>query len=83
MSAYEKYADLFMTTMAGEMSGLNRDQILARMKDCFPNEADFIQLMQTLEAQVQTQIVQATAKLQPGQALAFGHVFEQPAGPVH
>lgn len=83
MSAYEEFADLFMGTLAGEMSGLSRDQFLDLMKQRFPDESAFVRHMQDLQAVAQAQISQATAKLKPGQELAVGYSVDQPVGPTH
>lgn len=38
MSIYDEMADLFMSSLAGEMSGLTRDEFLAKLKTEWPDE---------------------------------------------
>ena len=35
---YEQVADVFMATMAGELSGVTREQFIARFKKRYPTE---------------------------------------------
>lgn len=81
--AYEKYADIFMSSMSGQMSGLTKAQFVARLKDKFPNEAVFVVQMEALTAQAEMQIAQAQAQLKPGQVLAVAYPIDHPRGPVH
>lgn len=80
---YEKYADIFMSSMAGEMSGLTKDQFIVLCKSKFPDEAAFVKQMEALTAHAEMQIEQAQAKLKPGQTLGIAYPIEVPRGPVH
>lgn len=80
---YETYTDVFMSSLAGEMSGLSKEQFLALLKTKFPNEADFVATMEALAAHAGMQIEQAQAKLKPGQTLGIGYPLEVPRGPLH
>jgi hypothetical protein len=80
---YEKYADIFMASMAGEMSGLTKEQFIAVCKAKFPIEAEFVATMEAMTAQVEGQIAEVQANLKPGQSLAVGYRVETPSGPLH
>lgn len=80
---YEKYAEIFMSSMAGEMSGLSKDQFIALCKTKFPDEAAFVKQMEALTAHAEMQIAQAQAQLKPGQTLGIAYPIEVPRGPVH
>ena len=80
---YEKYADIFMSSMAGEMSGLTKVQFIALCKSKFPDEAAFVKQMDALTAHAEMQIAQAQAQLKPGHVLAVAYPIDVPRGPVH
>lgn len=80
---YEKYADIFMSSMAGEMSGLTKDQFVVLCKSKFPDEAEFVKTMAALTATAEAQIAQAQAQLKPGQKLGIAYPIDVPRGPVH
>lgn len=83
MSAYEKYADIFLSSLAGEMSGLNKEQFIAICKSKFPDEAAFAKEMEVMTAQVEKQIEMVQAQLKPNQILAFGYPVEVSHGPMN
>ena len=78
MSGYDKYADIFMGSMAGQMSGLTREQFIQTCKTKFPVEADFIKMAEAIAAQAQQHIAQAEASLKPGQVLAVAYPIKTP-----
>lgn len=80
---YEKYADIFMSSMAGEMSGLTKGQFIALCKSKFPDEVAFAKQMEALTAHAQMQIEKARAQLKPGHTLGIAYPIEVPPGPVH
>lgn len=84
MNAYEKFANIFMLSMAGQMSGLTREQFIQTCKSKFPVEADFVKMTAALEAQVAQQMAQMQASLKPGHVLAFGYPIGTPdRGTLH
>ena len=81
--SYEKYADIFMSSMAGEMSGLSKVQFIALCKSKFPDEAAFVKQMEELTEFAEMQIAQAQAQLKPGQSLDIAYPIDAPTGPLH
>ena len=76
---YEETADIFMSSLAGQMSGMSRDQLIAHFKRQFPSEAAFKATVDSARKQAETILKEAQASLSPGQVLAFGYaVDEQP-----
>lgn len=80
---YEQYADIFMSSMAGQMSGLTKEQLMVLLKTKFPVEAEFVKSMEALSAHAEMQIAQAQAQLKPGQTLGIAYPIEVPRGPLH
>lgn len=76
--AYESCADMMMETMAVQLGGASRPQVLGALKAKFPVEADLVAYVQTLEAQANVLMAQAQAKLQPGESLGIAY----PIGPI-
>ena len=72
-----------MSSLAGEMSGLTKEQFLAICKAKYPDEVDFVKAMEALAGHAEMQIEQAQAKLEPGQTLAVAYVVETRNTPVH
>ena len=70
---YEHYADIFMGTLAGKMSGLTRAGFIAMSKAKYPDVAAFKKSMEQLEATAIAQIEKAKQGLQPGQTLAIAY----------
>lgn len=81
--AYDKYADIFMSSMAGEMSGLTKEQFTSICKAKFPVESEFVKSMEVLTAHAEMQIAQAQAQLKPGETLGIAYPMEVPSGPLH
>ncbi|TYK70296.1 hypothetical protein FSY45_24865 [Comamonas sp. Z1] len=69
---YEETADLMLTTMAGQYTGLTRDQFIELFKQKFPNEADLRTVIATARQQAETAIAEAQAQLKPGQSIMIG-----------
>jgi len=80
---YEQYANIFMSSMAGEMSGLTKEQVIALCKTKWPTQTEFVAMMASLENHAETQIEQARAQLKPGQTLGIAYPIEVPRGPMH
>jgi hypothetical protein len=80
---YEKYADIFMSSMAGEMSGLTKEQFIALCKSKFPDEVAFAKQMDSLAAAAEKHIEQAQAQLKPGETLGIAYPIEVPTGKTH
>ena len=81
---YEEMADLMLTTLAGEMAGLNREQFIALFKSKFPNETEFRTLVEATKAQGEAAIAQAQAQLPPGHTLIMAiPINESPCSPLH
>lgn len=80
---YDKYADIFMSSMAGAMSGLSKEQFIGVCKAKYPIESEFIASMEAMTAQVEGQIAEVHANLKPGQSLAVGYLVEAPPGTLH
>jgi hypothetical protein len=84
MSGYDKYADIFMGSMAGQMSGLTREQFIQTCKTKFPVEADFIKMAESLTVRAEQHIAQAQASLKPGQVLGVASpIGKRQHGPLH
>ena len=75
-SSYDNIADMMLTTMAGEFSGLNRDEMVSLLKAKFPDETMLRSYTDSLQAHIEQQIDQLQARLQHGQTMAFAY-------PVH
>lgn len=69
--AYEEMADMMVTSLAGELAGLSREQFIEVFKSKFPVEDDFRALVETTKAQGKAMVAKAQAQLQPGQELAI------------
>ena len=76
--AYETYADMMMGSLAVQLGGASRAQVLAALKAKFPVEADLLAYVQTMEKQAAAMLEQAQSKLKPGQTLGIAY----PVGPV-
>jgi hypothetical protein len=72
-----------MSSLAGEMSGLNKQQFISICKSKFPDEAAFMRQMNALTAHAEMQIREVQDKLKPGQALGIAYPVEVHNGPVH
>lgn len=66
-----------MGTMAGQMSGLTREQLVAQCMAKYPDPADFELVLAQATAVAEKQIAQAQAKLQPGQELCVGYLADE------
>lgn len=62
-NAYEEFADMFMSTLAGQMTGMNRDEVIALLKSRMPNEEEFRQHMISISQMVEEQVAQIQAAL--------------------
>lgn len=60
-NAYEEFADMFMSTLAGQMTGMNRDEVIALLKSRMPNEEEFRQHMISISQMVEEQVAQIQA----------------------
>ena len=80
---YEQYADIFMSSLAGEMSGLSKAQFIALCKTKWPIQTEFVAMMASLQGHAEMQVEQAQAKLQPGQTLGIAYPIDVPSGPLH
>ncbi len=78
--AYETYADMMMGTLAVQLGGSSRAQVLAALKAKFPVEADLVAFVQTMEAQATAMLEQAQSKLQPGQTLGIAYPIKPASG---
>ena len=56
--AYEEFADMFMTTLTGQLSGMTRDEVVALIKNRMPNEEEFRQHMVGISQMVEEQMAQ-------------------------
>jgi len=57
-NAYEEFADMFMGTLNGQMTGMNRDEVIALIKNRMPNEEEFRQHMIGISQMVEEQMAQ-------------------------
>jgi len=76
MCAYEKFADIFMSSMAGQMTGLTREQFIQICKTKYPVEADFAKMAECLELQAIEQITRLQESVKPGEILAFAYPID-------
>jgi hypothetical protein len=74
---YEQFADVFLSSMSGQMAGLSRDEVIAMFRKKWPNAAEFEAMIQTISAQAQDTISQAQAQLKPGEVLAVGYPVDK------
>jgi hypothetical protein len=74
---YEKTADIFLSSMAGQMSGMTRDQLIAHFKKRFPCENEFKAVVEAAKLQAEAAVLEAQANLAPGHVLAFGYVIDE------
>ena len=56
---YDKYADIFMASMAGQNSGLTKDQFILLCKKKFPIESEFVKTMDELTKNIEAKIQQS------------------------
>lgn len=77
---YEDYADMMMGTLAVQLGGSSRAQVLAALKAKFPVEADLVAFVQKMELQANTMLEQAQAKLKPGQTLGIAYPIDPASG---
>lgn len=63
--AYESFADRVMCTLAAQMSGVTREQVIARAKLTFPDEDAFREFVEASSGQIEQQIARAQARLKP------------------
>ena len=61
--AYEEFADMFMTTLTGQLSGMTRDEVVALVKSRMPNEEEFRQHMIGISQMVEEQMSQIQSAL--------------------
>lgn len=73
MNAYEKFADIFMSSTAGQMTGMTREQFIQMCKIKYPLEDDFAKMVEYLELQAIEQVTQLQASLKSGEVLAFAY----------
>lgn len=71
--AYEEFAELFMNSLAGQMAGLSKEQVIAKFRFTFPDEAQFRAHVATLQATAEQQVAAAQAQLKPGQQLGIAY----------
>ena len=69
---YEETADLMLTTMAGQYTGLTRDQFIELFKQKFPVESELRTFLTTVRQQAEASIAEAQAHLKPGQSIMVG-----------
>lgn len=68
---YEEMADMMLTTLAGELAGLSREQFIATFRSKFPVESEFRELVEKTKAQGEMMIAKAQANLPPGHEIAI------------
>ena len=61
--AYEEFADMFMNTLTGQMTGMTRDEVIALLKSRMPNEEEFRQHMIGISRMVEEQMAQIQSAL--------------------
>lgn len=79
---YEKFADLFMTTLAGQMTGLSRDQFVSVCRERYPDPADFERTIAMVTAQAQVQVDKAMSELRPGESVGVAYSLDENGGRV-
>lgn len=82
-NAYEEMADIMMDTVAIQMSGITRQDLISRFKAKFPVESDFQEFLTMTRTVAEMQFAAATAALQPGQTLAIAWPLEAAPSVVH
>lgn len=83
MNAYDELADLMMQSLASQLGGWSRDQVMAAMRAQFPDEAQLRAFADSLRAQAEAQVAAAQASLPPGHELAIAYAVEPQRGSTH
>lgn len=78
--AYEDCADMMMGTLAVQLGGASRAQVLAGLKAKFQTEADLVAFVQAMEMQANAMLEQAKSKLKPGQTLGIAYPLHPASG---
>ncbi len=78
--AYEACADMMMGTLAVQLGGASRAQVLTALKAQFQVEADLVAYVKTLEKQANAMLEQAQSQLKPGQTLGIAYPIDPASG---
>ena len=63
---YSEVADTMLKSVAGQMSGLNKEQLVALMKAQHPDENTFRAFVQTMQIMAQAKVDEAMEKAKAG-----------------
>lgn len=74
---YEQFADAFLSSTSGQMSGMNRQEVIALFRSKWPVLQDFEAMIASVTKQASDTIEQAQAQLPPGHVLAVGYPVDK------